>query len=296
MSNLSHYIIEDVNSLYSSIYLSEETEVDEIDAFAGDVYAFVAHSMLHEGYSASGILGFLSTASEDEILEKFGDYNENFISESTISEEYVNEQVEQLDEFVGAALRILGAGAKAAKYAKGATGLAPLSRIGAGLKGAGTALTRVAKQGPRASSVVRAGLSKVKSAAGAGLAKLKGAAGRVGDAVKGAVTKAAPAVKGALKGAAKMALPAAAGFALGRATAPKGETSPSKPKNDSAASTSRPKNDSAASTSRPSTRTTSAPTPPKAETKKPNVQSRCNGCLGKSKSKTRCCKGRKRSY
>ena len=346
MSNLSHYIIEDVNSLYSSIYLSEETEVDEVDAFAGDVYAFVAHSMLHEGYSASGILGFLSTASEDEILEKFGDYNENFIAESTISEEYVNEQVEQLDEFVGAALRVLGAGAKAAKFAKGAKGLAPLSRMGAGLKGAGQALSRVAKQGPRASSVVRAGLSKVKSAAGAGLAKLKGAAGKVGGAalrvlgagakaakfakgakglaplsrmgaglkgagqalsrvakqgprassvvraglskvksaagaglaklkgaatkvggaVKSAVTKAAPAVKGALKGAAKVAIPGAAGFALGRATAPKGD-SPSKPKTDSAASTSRPQ--APAATSKPSTRTTSAPTPPKAETKKP---------------------------
>jgi len=265
MSNLSHYIIEDVNSLYSSIYLSEETEVDEVDAFAGDVYAFVAHSMLHEGYSASGILGFLSTASEDEILEKFGDYNENFISESTISEEYVNEQVEQLDEFVGAALRVLGAGAKAAKFAKGATGLAPLSRMGAGLKGAGQALSRVAKQGPRASSVVRAGLSKVKNVASAGLSKLKGAAIKVGGAVKGAVTKAAPAVKGALKGAAKIALPAAAGFALGRATAPKGD-SPSKPKNDSAASTSRPQDP--ATTSKPST-PAAAPKPPKAETKKP---------------------------
>ena len=103
--------------------------------------------------------------------------------QSTISEEYVNEQVEQLDEFVGAALRVLGAGAKAAKFAKGAKGLAPLSRIGAGLKGAGQALSRVAKQGPKASSVVRTGLSKLKSAAGAGLAKLKGAASKLPGAV-----------------------------------------------------------------------------------------------------------------
>ena len=37
--------------------------------------------------------------------------------------------------FVGAALRVLGAGAKAAKFAKGAV----LSRIGQGLQGAGRA-------------------------------------------------------------------------------------------------------------------------------------------------------------
>ena len=207
----SHYIIEDVQSIYASI--NEETEfVEEIDNFAGDVYAAVATSMLHEGYSASGILGFLSTASDEEIIERFGDYDENFIAESTISEEYVNEQVEQLDEFVGAALRVLGAGAKAAKFAKGVKGLAPLSRIGQGLQGAGRAMSRVAKQGSKASSVVRAGLSKVKSAAGAGLGKLKGAASKVG---------------GALKGAAKTLIPGAVGFALGKATSPKSEPSKS---------------------------------------------------------------------
>ncbi len=203
----SHYIIEDVQNIYASIH--EETEsVEEIDNFAGDVYSAVATSMLHEGYSASGVLGFLSTASDEEILERFGDFDENFIVESTISEEYVNEQAEQLDEFVGAALRVLGAGAKAAKFAKGAKGLAPLSRIGQGLQGAGRAMSRVAQQGPKASSVVRAGLSKVKSVAGAGLSKLKGAASKVG---------------GALKGVAKTVIPGAAGFALGRATAPKAE-------------------------------------------------------------------------
>ena len=199
----SHYIIEDVQSIYASI--NEETEsVEEIDNFAGDVYAAVATSMLHEGYSASGVLGFLSTASDEEILERFGDYDENFIAESTISEEYVNEQVEQLDEFVGAALRVLGAGAKAAKFGKGGV----LSKMGAGLRGAGQALSRVAKQGPAASSVVRKGLSKLKSAAGAGLSKLKGAASKVG---------------GALKGAAKTLIPGAAGFALGKATSSKAE-------------------------------------------------------------------------
>tara|TARA_Y100000015_G_C2386186_1_gene87528 strand:- start:193 stop:1293 length:1101 start_codon:yes stop_codon:yes gene_type:complete len=232
----SHYIIEDVQSIYASI--QEETDsVEEINNFAGDVYAAVATSMLHEGYSASGILGFLSTASDEEILERFGDYDENFIAESTISEEYVNEQVEQLDEFVGAALRVLGAGAKAAKFAQGAKGLAPLSRIGQGLQGAGRAMSRVAKQGPGASSVVRSGLSKLRSAAGAGLGKLKAGASKIG---------------GALKGAAKTLIPGAVGFAAGRMSAPKAEA---------------PKASQPAAEAPPST---SAAAPPKPAAPKPN--------------------------
>ena len=222
MSNLSHYIIEDVQNLYSHISETSQTETDEINEVAGDIYATVAYSMLHEGYSASGILGFLSTAPDEEILERYYNFDENLIAESTISEEYINEQVEQLDEFVGAALRILGAAAKGAKYAKGVKGFAPLARGGAALKAAGTATTRVAKQGPGASSVVRSGLSKIK----------------------GAASKALP----GLKNAAKTLIPGAAGFALGRATAPKGE----KPKETKAPEVSTPAPSGPAAPSAPS--------------------------------------------
>ena len=208
MSNLSHYIIEDVQDLYSNISENSQTETEEINELAGDIYATIAYSMLYEGYSASGILGFLSTASDEDILERYENFNESIITESTISEEYVSEQVEQLDEFVGAALRILGAAAKGAKFAKGAKGLAPLTRMGSSLKAAGTATSRVAQQGPRASSVVRAGLSKIKDVATKALPGLK-------SGLKGA--------GGALRAAAKVAIPGAAGFLLGRATSPKGE-------------------------------------------------------------------------
>ena len=209
----SHYIIDDVYNIYSSIHEERDSEtIEEIDNFAGDVYAATVESMLHEGYSASGILGFLSTASDEEILERFGDFNENLITESTISEEYVNEQVEQLDEIVGAALRVLGGAAKAAKFAKGAKGFAPLSRIGAGLKGAGQAVSRVAKQGPRASSVVRAGISKVRGAASKGLSALKSGAAKVGGAIKAGAAKAAPIAKKLIPGA----IGGAIGYGLGK--------------------------------------------------------------------------------
>ena len=221
----SHYIIEDVYNIYSSIHEETDSEtIEEIDNFAGDVYATIASSMLHEGYSASGILGFLSTAADEEILERFGDFNEDLITESTISEEYVNEQVEQLDEFVGGALKILGSGLKAAKFAKGAKGLAPLSRIGQGLQGAGRAASRVAKQGPRASSVVRAGLSKLKGAATAGLKKLKSGVAKVGGAIQGAVKKTP------IGRIAQAVIPGAVGFALGRGTSGGDKSAP--PKSD----------------------------------------------------------------
>lgn len=209
----SHYIIDDVYNIYSSIHEERDSEtIEEIDNFAGDVYAAIVTSMLHEGYSASGILGFLSTASDEEILERFGDFNEDLITESTISEEYVIEQVEQLDEIVGAALRVLGGAAKAAKFAKGAKGLAPLSRIGAGLKGAGQAMSRVAKQGPKASSVVRAGISKVRGAASKGLGALKSGAAKVGSAIKTTAAKAAPIAKALIPGVAGAAI----GYGLGK--------------------------------------------------------------------------------
>jgi len=217
----SHYIIEDVYNIYSSINEEADSEtIEEIDNFAGDVYATIASSMLHEGYSASGILGFLSTAADEEILERFGDFNEDLITESTISEEYVNEQVEQLDEFVGAALRVLGAGVKAAKYAKPGV----LSKLGQGLQGAGRAASRVAKQGPRASSVVRSGLSKLKGAATAGLTKLKSGAAKLGSTIGGAVKK-SPIGK-----IAKAVIPGAVGFALGKATSGGDKSAP--PKSD----------------------------------------------------------------
>jgi hypothetical protein len=209
----SHYIIDDVYNIYSSIHEERDSEtIEEIDNFAGDVYAAIVTSMLHEGYSASGILGFLSTASDEEILERFGDFNEDLITESTISEEYVIEQVEQLDEIVGAALRVLGGAAKAAKFAKGAKGLAPLSRIGAGLKGAGQAMSRVAKQGPKASSVVRAGISKVRGAASKGLSALKSGAAKVGGAIKTGAAKAAPIAKKLIPGV----IGGAIGYGLGK--------------------------------------------------------------------------------
>ena len=168
MSRISQDFINNLGFLYEHIhvkdqdFLNEESEYydEEASELVEDIISTISLSMIYEGFSATAVVGFLSDSSEEEIIEKYLSFNESVISESTVSEEYIQEQVDQLNEFVGAALRILGAGAKAAKYAKGAKGVAPLARLGAGLKGAGTATSRVAQQGAKQSSVVRAGLSK----------------------------------------------------------------------------------------------------------------------------------------
>jgi hypothetical protein len=168
MSNLSTKVFGDMNYLYEHIanrdaqQLNENSDHydEEFAELVEDIISTISLSMVHEGYSANGIISFLANSPNEDIIEKYLNFDENVITESTVSEDYIQEQLDQLNEFVGAALRVLGAGLKAAKYAKGVKGLAPVARLSSGLKGAGTAAERVAKQGLKQSSVIRSGLSK----------------------------------------------------------------------------------------------------------------------------------------
>ena len=201
MSRISQDFIASVGYLYEEIniqqedFLNEESQYYDAEAteLVEDIISTVSSIMVCEGYSADGIIGFLADSSEQDIIEKYLSFDDNILTESTVSEDHIEEQFHQLNEFVGAALRIAGAGLKAAKYAKGAKGLAPLTRLGSALKGAGTATSRVAQQGTKASAVVRPALTK-------GVQKVK-------DIAKGA--------KAALPGVAKGALLAGTGVLAG---------------------------------------------------------------------------------
>jgi hypothetical protein len=168
MSNLSTQVFGDMNYLYEHIanrdaqQLNENSDHydEEFAELVEDIISTISLSMVYEGYSANGIISFLASSPNEDIIEKYLSFDENIITESVVSEDYIVEQLDQLNEFVGAALRVLGAGLKAAKYAKGVKGLAPVSRLASGLKGAGTAAERVAKQGFKQSSVIRSGLTK----------------------------------------------------------------------------------------------------------------------------------------
>lgn len=152
---------EEIN-IQQNDFLNEESQYydEEASELVEDIIATISSLMVYEGYSANAIIAFLADSSEESIIEKYLSFDESILIESNVSEEYIEEQLQQLDEIIGAALRIAGAGLKAAKYAKNVKGAAPIARLSAGLKGAGTAAERVAKQGTKASSVVRSTLSK----------------------------------------------------------------------------------------------------------------------------------------
>ena len=168
MSNLTTEVFGDMNYLYEHIanrdaqQLNENSDHydEEFAELVEDIISTISLSMVYEGYSADGIISFLADSPEEDIIEKYLSFDENVIAESVVSEDYIVEQLDQLNEFVGAALRVLGAGLKAAKYAKNVKGAAPVARLASGFKGAGTAAERVAKQGFKQSSVIRSGLTK----------------------------------------------------------------------------------------------------------------------------------------
>jgi len=168
MSNLSTQVFGDMNYLYENIanrdaqQLNENSDHydEEFAELVEDIISTISLSMVYEGYSADGIISFLASSPNEDIIEKYLNFDENVITESVVSEDYIVEQLDQLNEFVGAALRVLGAGLKAAKYAKNVKGAAPVARLASGFKGAGTAAERVAKQGFKQSSVIRSGLTK----------------------------------------------------------------------------------------------------------------------------------------
>ena len=168
MSNISQDFINNVGYLYEEInvqqndFLNEESEYYDQEAaeIVEDIISTISVSMIYEGYSANAVIGFLADSSEEEIIEKYLSFDENILTESNVPEEYIEEQLEILDEVVGALFRVGKALVKGAKYAKGAKGAAPFARMSSGFKSAATAAERVAKQGPKASSIVRSTLSK----------------------------------------------------------------------------------------------------------------------------------------
>lgn len=207
MSGISQDFINNAGYLYEEIniqqndFLNEESEYYDQEAaeLVEDIISTISISMIYEGYSANAVIGFLADSSEEEIVEKYLSFDENILTESNVSEEYIEEQLEILDEVVGALFRVGKALVKGAKYAKGVKGAAPLARMASGLKSAGTAAERIAKQGPRASSIVRSTLSK-------GVQKVKD----IAKGAKGALTS--PTAKRIGKGLGVLGLGAAGGY------------------------------------------------------------------------------------
>jgi hypothetical protein len=127
MSNLSSEVFGDMNYLYEHIanrdaqQLNENSEYydEEFAELVEDILATISTSMVCEGYSANGVISFLADFSEEDIVEKYLNFDENILIESTISEDYI---VEQLDIFDNAISE--GLGTVIGRVAKGAASLA----------------------------------------------------------------------------------------------------------------------------------------------------------------------------
>lgn len=165
MSNLSTEVFGDMNYLYEHIanrdtqQLNENSEHydEEFAQLVEDIFYNISYSMVSEGYSANGILDFLSKASEEDILEK---YFSCTISEGLVSEEYIIEQLEIIDEGLGSLFTVLGKG-----LGMGAKTLA--KGTGTALKGTGRTISVATQRaiGPGGRKAIKGAVTKVKDLA-----------------------------------------------------------------------------------------------------------------------------------
>jgi hypothetical protein len=120
MSNLSTQVFGDMNYLYENIanrdaqQLNENSDHydEEFAELVEDIISTISLSMVYEGYSADGIISFLADSPEEDIIEKYLSFDENVITESVVSEDYIVEQLELLEGKVGAAWGLLKAAGK----------------------------------------------------------------------------------------------------------------------------------------------------------------------------------------
>jgi hypothetical protein len=198
MSNFFPSLVDDIGSLYSNIaqkdleLLNEDSDYydQEVTEFVEDIISTISISMICERYSADAVLSFFANSTEEVILEKYFSVDKVYITESIVSDEYIQEQFEILDEGIGAALRVLGTGLK-----MGGKGL--LQGAGTALKGAGRTVVTAAKRGmgPGGRKALGAAATKVKE---------------IGTAAKAALTS--PMAKNILKGAGIVGLGGLSGF------------------------------------------------------------------------------------
>ena len=172
---MSRYLLEDIADIYSQISESQDPEIAEL---VEDIIATVSLSKISEGYSARGAIAFLAYSSEQDILEYY--LNSPVLSEEVLSEAYVIEQLEILDEAIPGLGLLRGA-------VKGGLGLAQrVATAGAGaFKGGGGIRSALGAMG---TSAVRATKQGVGALTNAAKTKLGGAV----NAAKGLAQKALP--------------------------------------------------------------------------------------------------------
>lgn len=216
MSKITGSEVPSLLEAYSAVYNSDLRENFEENQLASEIFETVSYTLISQGYTSIDVLEYFVNVDDEVIIEDLISLSEGtFIFEEIVSEEYIEEQIQQLDEFLGAAVRVASAAAKAAKYAPQAAkiGQRALSALG----GAGKAAQRISQQGVRQSAVVRPALGRAVQAvksAGAGVkSKVSGAVGKAKDIARSALSKIPGGSQGKLSKAAKFTGKAALGGA-----------------------------------------------------------------------------------
>lgn len=202
MSNLSTEVFGDMDYLYQNIanrdvqQLNENSEYydEEFTELVEDIISTISLSMVHEGYSANAVIAFLANSPEEDIIEKYLNFDETIITESVVSEEYIQEQLVLLENKLKATWGLLKAAGKTL-FSRGPGYAAPVKLAG-----------------PRAPGLLDKG--KVLLSKGVGKVKdiARGAKNKVQDIAKGAkATLTSPTAKKVGLGAAALGAATGAG-------------------------------------------------------------------------------------
>lgn len=157
MSKLTATEVRGMMEAYSAVYAPEESLEQEI-------FETVAYTLISQGYTAIDVLEYFANVDEEVIIEDIVAITEGtLLVESVVSEEYLQEQYEVLNEALPAIASGLGLGLRA------------LAGAGA-RRTAGVVLKRMAGPG-------------VRKAVGGVVKKIGGAVGKVKDVARGALNK-----------------------------------------------------------------------------------------------------------
>jgi len=203
---MSNFNINDISYLYEHINNQTQFALDaeseyydqELAEAVEDVISTISINMISSGHTAEGVVDFLKNAPEQDILEYY--LNPPVISENSVSEEFVLQELARLEEGIGAVvsgLKLLGKGAMKA-----------------------------------AAPVVRTATVAAKRMAGPGVRK---AIGGAVSKVKDIATKVAPKLPGIAKGALLAGAGVGAGYLGAKLTGGRGRDTKPAPKGQTVA-------------------------------------------------------------
>lgn len=96
MSNLTASEARGLMEAYNAVYTPQEESLEQ------EIFEAIAYAFISQGCTAIDVLEYFAQVDEDVIIEDLIALSEGtLLIESVVSEEYIEEQFQQLDEVVG---------------------------------------------------------------------------------------------------------------------------------------------------------------------------------------------------